>query len=83
MILNTPFQIALSIDEFCPQDRVNKEVGGDRGGAGESRGGNRATPTTAAADDGMSGGDVVAEMQQDGGIAEGDTLTANVSKLNC
>ena len=49
----------------------------------KSRGENRATPTTAAGDGGMSGGDVVAEIQQDGGTAGRDTLTANVSKLNC
>ena len=59
-----------------------EEVGGDPGGVGENRGGSRATPTTAAAaDDEMSGGDVVAEIQQDGGTAGGDTLTAKVSKL--
>ena len=82
MILNTPFQIALSIDEFCPQDRVIEKVGGDRGGEGESGGRNGATPTTAvAADDVMSGRDVVAEIQQNGGTAGGDTLTAKVSKL--
>ena len=82
MISNTScFQIALSIDEFCPQDTVVEEVGGDPGGVGESRGGSRATPTTAAAaDDEMSGGDFVAEIQQDGGTAGGDRLT-QVSKL--
>ena len=58
-----------------------EEVGGDPGGTGESRGRSSATPTTAAADDEVSGGDVVAEIQQDGGTAGGDTLTAKVSKL--
>ena len=46
-----------------------EEVGGDPGGTGESRGRSSATPTTAAADDVVSGGDVVAEIQQDGGTA--------------
>ena len=48
---------------------------------GESGAGNGATPTTEAVVDGMSGGDVVAEIQQDGGTAGRDTLTAKVSKL--
>ena len=75
MISNTPcFQIALSIDEFCPQDKVIDKVGGDQGGS-------RATPTTATEDDKMSGGSVVAEIQQDGGTAGGGRLTAKVSKL--
>ena len=78
MISNTPcFQIALSIDEFCPQDKVIEKVGGDQGGVAESR----ATPTTATEDDKMSGGDVIAEIQQDGGTAGGGRLTAKVSKL--
>ena len=78
MISNTPcFQIALSIDEFCPQDKVIEKVGGDQGGVGESR----ATPTTATEDDKMSGGDVVAKIQQDGGTAGEGRLTAKVSKL--
>ena len=63
MILNTPFQIALSIDEFCPQDRVIEKVGGDRGGEGESGGRNGAT-LIAAADDVMSGGDVGAKVSK-------------------
>ena len=57
-----------------------EKVGGDRGGGGESGGRNGAT-LTAAADDVMSGGDVVAQIQQDGGTAGGDRLTAKVSKL--
>ena len=57
-----------------------EKVGEDRGGEGESGGRNGAT-LTAAADDVMSGGDVVAQIQQDGGTAGGDTLTAKVSKL--
>ena len=82
MILNTScFQIALSIDEFCPQDRVIEAVVGDQKGEGERRGGNGATPTTAADDDTKSGGDVGAEVQEDGSKSR-DTLTAKVSKLN-
>ena len=61
MILNTScFQIALSIDEFCLQERVIQ---------------------AAADDDTESGGDVGAEIQEDGNKS-GDTLTAKVSKLN-
>ena len=48
-------------------------MGGD---PGENGGESRATPTTAAADGGMSDGDDVLEINQGGG---GDTLTANVS----
>ena len=61
MILNTScFQIALSIDEFCLQERVIE----------------------ASADgDTESGGDVGAEIQEDGNKS-GDILTAKVSKLN-
>ena len=78
MISNTHcFQIVSFIDKFCPQDKVMEKVGGDQGGVGESR----ATPTTATEDDKMSGGDVMAEIQQDGGTAGGGRLTAKVSKL--
>ena len=47
-------------------------MGGD---PGENGGESRATPTTAAADGGMSHGDDGAEIKGGGG----DTLTANVS----
>ena len=78
MISNTPcFQIALSIDEFCPQDKVIEKEGGDQRGGGESR----ATPTSATEDDKMSSGDVIAEIQEDGGTAGGGRLTAKVNKL--
>ena len=67
MISNTPcFQIALSIDEFCPQDRVI-ETGAENG----------ATVTREV--DGMSGGDVVEEIQQDGDTSGGHPLTVEVS----
>ena len=82
MILNTSrFQIALYIDEFCPQDtedRVIKAVVGNQKVEQERRGRNGATPTTAADDDMKSVGDAGAERQENLGAA-GDTLTAKVT----
>ena len=71
MISNTHcFQIASFIDKLCPQDRVIEVVG-------ETGAENGATVTQEV--DGMSGGDVVEEIQQDGDTSGGHPLTVEVS----
>ena len=65
------FQIALCVDVFRPQDRVDQEVpqlpltDGHLGGGEE--GGDEATSSTAAVEGGKSGGGVGAEREEDGG----------------
>ena len=60
--------------QVTAQDNVIEEVRGDQGGGGERSKENGATSATAAADDGLSGGDVGAEQQD-----AGDTLTSKVN----